>query len=157
VSLSVLLAGGGTAGHVAPLLALADCLRRRDVETRVTVLGTAEGLEATLVPQAGYPLVHVPRVPLPRRANPELLRLPTRLRAAVAVASAAIEQNQVDVVVGFGGYVATPASPIVSGRVSPTTSRSPSREHRCEAPASSVCPCANRSPGSTVRRCAPRH
>ncbi|HET9657576.1 MAG TPA: glycosyltransferase, partial [Kineosporiaceae bacterium] len=49
-SLSVLLAGGGTTGHVAPLLALADCLVRRDPGTRVTALGTAEGLEARLVP-----------------------------------------------------------------------------------------------------------
>ena len=52
VTTSVLLAGGGTAGHVSPLLALADCLRRRDPATRITVLGTAEGLEARLVPGA---------------------------------------------------------------------------------------------------------
>ncbi len=47
MSLSVVLAGGGTTGHVGPLLALADCLRRDDPETEITVLGTAEGLEAT--------------------------------------------------------------------------------------------------------------
>ena len=109
MSLSVLLAGGGTTGHVAPLLALADCLRRQDGDTRITVLGTAEGLESRLVPEAGYPLVVVPRVPLPRGASPDLLRLPARLRAAVAVAAAAVDDNAVDVVVGFGGYVATPA------------------------------------------------
>lgn len=109
MSLSVLLAGGGTTGHVAPLLALADCLRRRDGDTRITVLGTAEGLESRLVPEAGYPFVVVPRVPLPRKAHPELLRLPVRLRAAVAAAAAAIDDNAVDVVVGFGGYVSTPA------------------------------------------------
>jgi UDP-N-acetylglucosamine--N-acetylmuramyl-(pentapeptide) pyrophosphoryl-undecaprenol N-acetylglucosamine transferase len=108
-SLSVVLAGGGTAGHVAPLLSLADCLRRRDPGTRITVLGTAEGLEARLVPEAGYRLVVVPRVPLPRRPSADLGRLPGRLRAAVAAASAAIRDNAADVVVGFGGYVATPA------------------------------------------------
>ncbi|MDQ2757533.1 MAG: glycosyltransferase, partial [Actinomycetota bacterium] len=52
---SVLLAGGGSAGHVSPLLALADALRRRDEGLRVTALGTAAGLEARLVPERGYP------------------------------------------------------------------------------------------------------
>ncbi len=109
MSLSVLLAGGGTTGHVAPLLALADCLRRRDPQVRITALGTAEGLESRLVPQAGYSLAVVPRVPLPRRPSAELGRLPGRLRAAVAAASTAIRDSGADVVVGFGGYVATPA------------------------------------------------
>jgi UDP-N-acetylglucosamine--N-acetylmuramyl-(pentapeptide) pyrophosphoryl-undecaprenol N-acetylglucosamine transferase len=109
VSLSVLLAGGGTTGHVAPLLALADCLVRRDPQTRITALGTAEGLEATLVPAAGYPLAVVPRVPLPRRPGADLGRLPGRLRAAVAAAAEAITSSGAEVVVGFGGYVAAPA------------------------------------------------
>lgn len=108
-SLSVVLAGGGTTGHVAPLLALADCLRRRDPGTRITALGTAEGLEARLVPEAGYQLAVVPRVPMPRRPSADLGRLPGRLRAAVAAASKAIRDSGADVVVGFGGYVATPA------------------------------------------------
>jgi UDP-N-acetylglucosamine--N-acetylmuramyl-(pentapeptide) pyrophosphoryl-undecaprenol N-acetylglucosamine transferase len=107
--LSVLLAGGGTTGHVAPLLALADCLVRRDPATSVTVLGTAEGLESRLVPEAGYPLAVVPRVPLPRRPTFDLARLPARLRGAVLAARTALRDSKADVVVGFGGYVATPA------------------------------------------------
>ena len=107
--LSVLLAGGGTAGHVAPLLALADCLRRRHPDCVVTVLGTAEGLESRLVPAAGYPMEIVPRVPLPRRPSADLLRLPGRLSAAVRAATRAIDLVHADVVVGFGGYVSTPA------------------------------------------------
>jgi UDP-N-acetylglucosamine--N-acetylmuramyl-(pentapeptide) pyrophosphoryl-undecaprenol N-acetylglucosamine transferase len=106
---SVLLAGGGTTGHVAPLLALADALRRRDPSTAVTVLGTAEGLESRLVPEAGYPLEVVPRVPFPRRPGGDLVRLPGRLRGAVRAASRAISGSAADVVVGFGGYVAAPA------------------------------------------------
>ena len=106
---SVLLAGGGTAGHVNPLLAVADELRDRDPSTRVTVLGTAEGLEADLVPARGYPLVHVPRVPLPRRPSADLFSVPSRLRAAVAAAQEAIVASGARVVVGFGGYVSTPA------------------------------------------------
>jgi len=107
--LSVLLAGGGTAGHVNPLLAVADELRRRHPDAVLTVLGTAEGLEARLVPEHGLPLAHVPRVPLPRRPSADLLRLPGRLRAAVAAAGTAIDDAGAQVVVGFGGYVSTPA------------------------------------------------
>jgi UDP-N-acetylglucosamine--N-acetylmuramyl-(pentapeptide) pyrophosphoryl-undecaprenol N-acetylglucosamine transferase len=109
VSLSVVLAGGGSTGHVAPLLALADCLHRRDPGVRITALGTAEGLEARIVPEAGYPFAVVPRVPLPRRPSADLGRLPFRLRSAVAAAAQAMEEAQARVVVGFGGYVSTPA------------------------------------------------
>lgn len=106
---SVLLAGGGTAGHVSPLLALADCLRRRNPEVVVTALGTQTGLESRLVPERGYPLLTVPKVPLPRRPSADLLRLPGNLRAAVAAAERAIVDTGAEVVVGFGGYVSTPA------------------------------------------------
>jgi UDP-N-acetylglucosamine--N-acetylmuramyl-(pentapeptide) pyrophosphoryl-undecaprenol N-acetylglucosamine transferase len=106
---SVLLAGGGTAGHVSPLLSLADCLRRRDPEVVITALGTETGLEARLVPERGYRLMTVPKVPLPRKPSGDLLRLPGSLRAAVAAAERAIEESGAQVVVGFGGYVSTPA------------------------------------------------
>ena len=106
---SVLLAGGGTAGHVSPLLALADCLRRRDPEVSVTALGTSAGLEARLVPERGYPLLEVPKVPFPRRPSGDLLRLPANLRRAIGAAEDAIVSTGAEVVVGFGGYVSTPA------------------------------------------------
>ncbi len=106
---SVLLAGGGTAGHVSPLLAVADALTRSFPEVSVTALGTEAGLEARLVPQRGYPLEFVPRVPMPRRPNAAALRFPGNLRAAVVAAGAAIDRTQAQVVVGFGGYVSSPA------------------------------------------------
>jgi undecaprenyldiphospho-muramoylpentapeptide beta-N-acetylglucosaminyltransferase len=105
----VLLAGGGTAGHVNPLLAVADELRRRDPDAGVTALGTATGLESRLVPARGYPLVEVPRVPLPRRPTADWFRLAGRLGAAVRVVEHTIAERGVEVVVGFGGYVSTPA------------------------------------------------
>jgi UDP-N-acetylglucosamine--N-acetylmuramyl-(pentapeptide) pyrophosphoryl-undecaprenol N-acetylglucosamine transferase len=105
----VLLAGGGSAGHTSPLLATADALRRLDPATDVTCLGTREGLEARLVPEAGLPLELVPRVPLPRRPGADLLRVPTRLRAARAAALEVVDRVRPDVVVGFGGYVSVPA------------------------------------------------
>ncbi len=105
MSLRILLAGGGTAGHVNPLLATAEVLRERGHE--VKVLGTAEGLEADLVPEAGFPLLTIPRVPIPRRPSPELLTVPSRLSRAVSQADEALEG--IDVLVGFGGYVSAPA------------------------------------------------
>lgn len=106
---SVLLAGGGTAGHVSPMLALADCLRRRDPQVTIACLGTAEGLESRLVPERGYRFLTVPKVPLPRRPSVDLLRLPAHLSAAVTAARDAITEIDAQVVVGFGGYVASPA------------------------------------------------
>ncbi|MFF2623414.1 undecaprenyldiphospho-muramoylpentapeptide beta-N-acetylglucosaminyltransferase [Oerskovia jenensis] len=106
---SVVLAGGGTAGHVNPLLAVADELRARNPETVVTVLGTQSGLEADLVPARGYPLRFVPKVPLPRRPSGEWVALPGKLKAAVDAAGAVIDETRAEVVVGFGGYVSTPA------------------------------------------------
>ncbi len=101
----IVLAGGGTAGHVNPLLATAEELRGRGAD--LVVLGTQEGLESELVPAAGYRLVTIPRVPLPRRPSAALLTLPVRFRQAQAQARAVI--RGADVVVGFGGYVSTPA------------------------------------------------
>lgn len=106
---AVLLAGGGTAGHVNPLLAVADALREARPGVGLVVLGTAEGLESRLVPEHGLDLAVVPRVPLPRRPTLDWLRLPGRLRAAVRAAGRAIDESGAAVVVGFGGYVSTPA------------------------------------------------
>ena len=104
-----LLAGGGTAGHVNPLLAVADRLRERDPQAQVLVLGTAEGLEARLVPARGYELLTIEKVPFPRRPNGAALRFPSRFRRSIAEVAAMIAERGVDAVVGFGGYVATPA------------------------------------------------
>lgn len=105
----ILLAGGGTAGHVSPLLALADCLCRRNPDTEIITLGTTEGLEARIVPDRGYRFATVPKVPLPRRPTGDLVRLPVNLRRAVGAAQRAIDEIDAQVVVGFGGYVSTPA------------------------------------------------
>jgi UDP-N-acetylglucosamine--N-acetylmuramyl-(pentapeptide) pyrophosphoryl-undecaprenol N-acetylglucosamine transferase len=107
--LSVVLAGGGTAGHIEPMLALADALRRRDADLRITCLGTARGMETRLVPARGYDLRLIPPVPLPRKPTVDLLRVPGRVRRAVADTRAVLDEVSADVVVGFGGYVALPA------------------------------------------------
>ncbi len=104
-----LLAGGGTAGHVNPLLALADLIRGQEPEAEIIVLGTREGLEARLVPERGYELVHIERLPFPRRPNLAALRFPARFVRAVRQVRELIRERKVDVVVGFGGYASAPA------------------------------------------------
>jgi UDP-N-acetylglucosamine--N-acetylmuramyl-(pentapeptide) pyrophosphoryl-undecaprenol N-acetylglucosamine transferase len=105
----VLLAGGGSAGHIEPALALADALRREDPDVQVTCLGTERGLETRLIPLRGYPLELIPAVPMPRSVTPRLLTVPGRLAGAINAAAAVLDRTQADVLVGFGGYVATPA------------------------------------------------
>ena len=104
-----LLAGGGTAGHVNPLLAVADRLRERDPESQVLVLGTAEGLESRLVPARGYELLTIAKVPFPRRPNRAAFSFPSRFRKSIRDVRRILDERHVDVVVGFGGYVSTPA------------------------------------------------
>jgi UDP-N-acetylmuramate--alanine ligase len=105
----VLVAGGHSAGHIEPAMNLADALRRLDPAVEVTALGTERGLDTTLIPARGYPLELIPPVPLPRKPGRELLATPGRLNAAVRAAADVMERLDIDVVVGFGGYVAMPA------------------------------------------------
>lgn len=108
-AISVVLAGGGTAGHVEPAMAVADALRALDPNVRITALGTTRGLETRLVPERGYDLELITPVPLPRKPSGDLVRLPLRVRTAIRQARAVLADVDADVVVGFGGYVALPA------------------------------------------------
>ncbi len=105
----VMLAGGGSAGHIEPALALADALRRIDSDTEITCLGTERGLETRLIPLRGYSLELIPAVPMPRALTSQLLTVPGRLAGAVNAAAAALDRTRAQALVGFGGYVATPA------------------------------------------------
>lgn len=107
--MNILIATGGTAGHIEPALAVADALQERDPSVSIVIMGTPRGLEGDLVPARGFELVMVPAVPLPRKPNKDLATLPFRLRRAIAAARTLIRKRQIDVVVGFGGYAALPA------------------------------------------------
>jgi UDP-N-acetylglucosamine--N-acetylmuramyl-(pentapeptide) pyrophosphoryl-undecaprenol N-acetylglucosamine transferase len=105
---SVVIAGGGTGGHIEPALALADALRRADPDLEIACLGTERGLEMRLIPARGYALKLIPPVPLPRSITPALLSVPGRMAGAVRAACAVLEDQRAGALVGFGGYVATP-------------------------------------------------
>ncbi|HSK60011.1 MAG TPA: undecaprenyldiphospho-muramoylpentapeptide beta-N-acetylglucosaminyltransferase [Actinomycetospora sp.] len=106
---SVVVAGGGSAGHVEPALATADAVRRMRPDARVTALGTERGLDTRLIPARGYPLELIPPVPLPRKPNADLARLPYRVVRSVHRTRKVLRDVGAAVVVGFGGYVALPA------------------------------------------------
>jgi UDP-N-acetylglucosamine--N-acetylmuramyl-(pentapeptide) pyrophosphoryl-undecaprenol N-acetylglucosamine transferase len=107
---TILIAAGGTGGHVFPGIAVADELVRRDAATRVVFAGTARGLESRLVPKAGYGLELLPILPLKGaglgRALVGLLALPWGLlRSALLVL-----RQRPAAVLGVGGYAGGPVT-----------------------------------------------
>lgn len=104
----VIMAGGGTGGHVIPALAIAQELRSRH-GAEVIFVGTARGMETRLVPAAGFEL-HLVRVGQLNRVD-----LATRLKTALDLPRAVIDsakliqQFRPDVMVGVGGYASGPA------------------------------------------------
>jgi len=109
MSHSVVLAGGGSAGHTSPLIATAEQLRKLEPDVTLTAIGTARGLETRTIPAAGLPLELIPPVPMPRKPGGDLARLPVRLGKAVSASVAILRRARADVLLGFGGYVSTPA------------------------------------------------
>lgn len=106
--LSVVVAGGGTAGHIEPALAVAEALRDTYGAT-VTALGTARGLETSLVPDRGFDLRLIEPVPVPRTPNLDLVKLPFRVAKSLRQARQVLRDTGAHAVVGFGGYVSAPA------------------------------------------------
>ena len=107
-SCHVVLAGGGTAGHVNPLLSVAAAIRRLDPVAVISVIGTQAGLESRLVPQAGYPLDVIDKLPFPRRPNLAALRFPHAWRREKRLVQTTLAARHANVVVGFGGYASAP-------------------------------------------------
>ncbi len=102
----ILLMAGGTGGHVFPALAVADELRGRGVE--VSWLGTRHGLEAEVVPQAGYPIDFVDIAGLRGKGVVSLLAAPFRLLRALRESLAVMRRRRPAAVLGMGGFVTGP-------------------------------------------------
>ncbi|GAA3251540.1 glycosyltransferase [Dactylosporangium siamense] len=117
---SVVLAGGGTGGHIYPLLAFADCLRRHDPGLRITCIGSERGMEGEIIPQRGYDLRTVPAFQLPRSVNMNLVRTPDRMYKSAKATREILDEVEADAVVGFGGYVSVPAYIAAWRRKTPT-------------------------------------
>ena len=104
---SIVLAGGGTTGHLSPLIATAQALIGLG-DVRLTCVGTARGLETSVIPAAGLELKLISADPLPRHLTFDLVKLPFRLASSVRQAGAVLDETKAQVVVGFGGYVSLP-------------------------------------------------
>ena len=107
---TILIAAGGTGGHLFPGIAVADELVRRDGTTRVVFAGTARGLETRLVPRAGYALELLPILPLNgiglARTLKGLLVLPWGLLRSLLL----VLRLRPAAVLGIGGYAGGPVT-----------------------------------------------
>ena len=104
--MTVVFAGGGTGGHLYPAIAIADALRRTGAEIRF--VGTADRLEATIVPRAGYALSTIASRPLQRKLSPAIFAtIATNLKGTLQSFSL-LGRLRPDVVVATGGYVCFP-------------------------------------------------
>lgn len=101
-----LVMAGGTGGHVFPALALAEALRAR--QHRVVWMGSRDGLEATLVPAAGFPIEWITVAGLRGRGLLGWLLAPFRVLRAVVQALAAMRRVRPQAVIGLGGFASGP-------------------------------------------------
>ena len=105
---TILLAGGGTGGHVVPSLAVADALRAAAADLGVEFIGTTRGLESRMVPEAGWRIHTVAAAPLARRISVDTLRIPLVLMRAVGQVRRVLRERRAVAAVVFGGYVCVP-------------------------------------------------
>jgi UDP-N-acetylglucosamine--N-acetylmuramyl-(pentapeptide) pyrophosphoryl-undecaprenol N-acetylglucosamine transferase len=106
--LRLLIAAGGTGGHVYPGIAIAEEWRRRHPDSEVTFVGTTRGLESTAVPQAGFALRTIAARGIPRRIGFGMLRAGAAGAQSLVQASSILRELRPHVVVVTGGYVSGP-------------------------------------------------
>lgn len=106
MKMKVIFAGGGTAGHVEPALAVANWLRSNRPEWNYVFVGTKSGLENQLVPKDGFQILHIPKVLMPRQLTPATFIWPIKILLASLKAIKIC--RDADLVIGFGGYACPP-------------------------------------------------
>jgi UDP-N-acetylglucosamine--N-acetylmuramyl-(pentapeptide) pyrophosphoryl-undecaprenol N-acetylglucosamine transferase len=103
----IVLAGGGTAGHIEPALAVADAISNLPGEWELEFLGTSAGLESKLIPRRGYRLLQISKVTLPRKFSVTVTAFPLRYLRVVLQTRKLL--SGAAAVIGFGGYVSAAA------------------------------------------------
>src|SRR6202163_1979974 len=107
-AMRLLIAGGGTGGHVFPALAIAREWMSRGKEREVVLVGTQRGIEMKLVPQAGLPLETIRVAGLKGKGGTTLLKNLAMLGSGLADSFAVLKRRKPDVAFGVGGYAAGP-------------------------------------------------
>ncbi|HEY3257037.1 MAG TPA: glycosyltransferase, partial [Polyangiaceae bacterium] len=107
---SLVLAGGGTGGHVYPMIAVADAVREMAPELRLVFVGTERGMEARVVPERGYPLELMRVLPIRGGGVLGALRGIARAAASLPEARALLKKLAPRAVFSIGGYAAGPIS-----------------------------------------------
>ena len=105
--MKIVLAGGGTAGHIQPALAVAREFLKSHPNSEVKFLGTRTGLENRLIPEAGFSVSLIEKVSIPRKPSLHILKAPFSLMKSIHQARAHL--HGADALIGFGGYVSAPA------------------------------------------------
>ncbi len=110
--MKVLLAGGGTGGHINPALAIAELIRERVPEAEFLFVGTPNGMEAKLIPEAGYRLETMHVAGFQRKLTPKNIGRNVKALYYLATsqprARKIVKQFAPDLAIGTGGYVAGP-------------------------------------------------
>lgn len=106
--MKMLIAGGGTGGHLYPGVALAEEVTTRQKGNEVLFVGTERGLEARVIPQLGYPLELVQVKPLKGRGLAGIVEGLLALPKAIAHSRRILQRFKPDVAVGVGGYASGP-------------------------------------------------
>src|SRR5690606_25001436 len=107
--LRVLIAAGGTGGHIYPGITIAETLKARRPDTEILFVGTQRGLEADIVPRAGFAFAAIPAHYLRRRLSLDVLRTGWTALRGVVEAARIVRRFRPHVAVGTGGYVSGPA------------------------------------------------
>ena len=120
MALSILIAGGGTGGHLYPGIAVARELMRRVPDATVTFVGTASGIEARVIPREGFALELIRSAGLKGKSMASLARGMGLLPASAVDAWQVISRRQPRVVIGVGGYSSGPVVALAATRGIPT-------------------------------------
>ena len=106
--MKVLLAGGGTGGHINPAIAIANTIKDHDKNAEIAFIGTKKGLENKLVANAGYPIYHIEMRGLRRSLSLSNLKTAYYYFTAPHKAKKLLLALEPDVVIGTGGYLCWP-------------------------------------------------
>src|SRR5689334_5601452 len=105
---TLMIAGGGTGGHIYPAIAIAQEFLARDARRRVVFVGTEYGLEKTIVPKAGFPLEFISVGGLKGKGFGDLVKNVFRLPLGFLQAWRVVGRHKPSVVLGVGGYSSGP-------------------------------------------------